>query len=145
MKNLFEKDYSNERTISLWFMRLILSQYKSKNYSQNMTIMVIGAKIVILYERTCGTIQKIIYLSLSYLKRRKNKTKSRNTLFLNKEKKRLGLLTDYCLLTDFLSSFFPLKKFFTFEKKPATFFAKFCSFCDTPADSTNAGCNICQK
>lgn len=67
MKNLFEKDYSNERTINLWFMRLILSQYKSKNYSQNMTIMVIGAKVVILYERTCGTIQKtyILIIELS--------------------------------------------------------------------------------
>lgn len=44
MENLFGKNYPNKRTISLWFMRLILSQYKSKNCSQNVTIMVTGCK-----------------------------------------------------------------------------------------------------
>jgi hypothetical protein len=51
IKKPFEKDYPNKRTISLWFMRLILSQYKSKNCSQNMPVIVTGAKIVILQEK----------------------------------------------------------------------------------------------
>ena len=49
--NRFELNYSNKRTISLWFMRLILSQYKSKNYFQNATIVVRSAKIDILSEK----------------------------------------------------------------------------------------------
>lgn len=46
------KDYSNERAISLRFVRLILSQYKSENYFQNVTTMVTVANIVILDGRT---------------------------------------------------------------------------------------------
>ena len=46
------KDYSNERAISLRFVRLILSQYKSENHFQNVTTMVTVANIVILDGRT---------------------------------------------------------------------------------------------
>ena len=46
------KDYSNEGTISLRFVRLILSQYKSENHFQNVTTMVTVANIVILDGRT---------------------------------------------------------------------------------------------
>ena len=68
MKNQFGKDYPNERTISLWFMRLILSQYKSKNCFQNVTIVVTGAKIVIPKERIYSIIRKFIFLQKSYTK-----------------------------------------------------------------------------
>ena len=44
--------YPNERAISLRFVRLILSQYKSENYFQNVTTMVTVANIVILDGRT---------------------------------------------------------------------------------------------
>jgi len=35
MRNRFGQDHPNKETISLWFMRLILSQYIFKNCFQN--------------------------------------------------------------------------------------------------------------
>jgi len=54
MRNLSGKDYPNERTISLWFVRPILSQYKSKNCSQNVTIMVTGCKYRCFFRKMVG-------------------------------------------------------------------------------------------
>ena len=47
------KDYSNERAISLRFVRLILSQYKSENYFQNVTTMVTVANISYSWWKNC--------------------------------------------------------------------------------------------
>ncbi|GEM_PF-7097959 len=62
VENLSGKNYPNEKTISLWLMRLILSQYKSKNYFQNLTVLFSGAKLVI-YKKTHRA-YVVIYITL---------------------------------------------------------------------------------
>lgn len=51
MKNRSGKNDPDKRMSSLWFMRLLLSQYKFKNCSQNVIRRVTGTKVAIFLEK----------------------------------------------------------------------------------------------